>query len=219
MRLDLVVGPNGAGKTTFTRKILLPALPPGTAFVNADEIASTRWPEDAEARSYDAAQVAAATRVALIASRRPFVAETVFSHPSKLDLVNHARSEGFTVALHVLLVPEDLTVERVRRRVAAGGHSVPEQKIRERYHRLWPGPPHRGAADLGGGDRPHRLAVVDARSTHPPLAPDAESALIDTRCAESASYARQLAPTRQERLLTPRWAGAVHGSSGQGCRG
>ena len=132
-----MVGPNGAGKTTFTRKILLPALPPGTAFVNADEIASTRWPEDAEARSYDAAQVAAATRVALIASRRPFVAETVFSHPSKLDLVNHARSEGFTVALHVLLVPEDLTVERVRRRVAAGGHSVPERKIRERYHRLW----------------------------------------------------------------------------------
>ncbi|GAB2769469.1 zeta toxin family protein [Nocardioides salsibiostraticola] len=138
MRLDLVVGPNGAGKTTFTRKILLPALPPGTAFVNADEIAATRWPEDAEARSYDAAQVAAATRVALIASRRPFVAETVFSHPSKLDLVDHAHSEGYTVALHVLLVPEDLTVERVRRRVAAGGHSVPEQKIRERYHRLWP---------------------------------------------------------------------------------
>lgn len=138
MRLDLVVGPNGAGKTTFVRKVVFPVAPAGTVFVNADEIARERWPDDPEGRSYDAAKVAAATRRALIGARRPFIAETVFSHPSKLDLIIDAHAAGFHVALHVLLVPEELAVQRVVRRVAAGGHSVPEEKIRGRYHRLWP---------------------------------------------------------------------------------
>jgi len=137
VRLDLVVGSNGAGKTTFVRKILLRSLPVGTAFVNADEIARQRWPDDPEGKSYEAAQVAAATRQALIAAKRPFVAETVFSHPSKLDLIDDAHTAGYTVALHVVLVPEDLTVLRVEHRVAAGGHSVPEDKVRQRYQRLW----------------------------------------------------------------------------------
>ena len=137
MRLDLVVGPNGAGKTTFVRKVLLPTLPPGTAFVNADEIARQRWPEDPEGKSYQAARLAADTRSALIGAGRPFVAETVFSHPAKLDLVTHAQAAGFHVALHVILLPEQLSVLRVERRVAAGGHSVPEEKIRGRFKRLW----------------------------------------------------------------------------------
>lgn len=137
MRLDLIVGSNGAGKTTFVRKVLLPNAPAGTAFVNADEIARQQWPEDPEGKSYEAAQVAASTRRALIQARRPFIAETVFSHPSKLDLITEAHAAGFHVALHVILVPEELTVLRVERRVASGGHSVPEEKIRKRYQRLW----------------------------------------------------------------------------------
>jgi predicted ABC-type ATPase len=81
--------------------------------------------------------VAADTRAKLIELGRSFIAETVFSHPSKLDLVRTARAGGYTVVLHVLLVPEDLAVERVRHRVQAGGHVVPEIKVRERYQRLW----------------------------------------------------------------------------------
>jgi predicted ABC-type ATPase len=37
----------------------------------------------------------------------------------------------------VVLVPEDLAVERVKHRFVAGGHDVPEHKIRERHRRLW----------------------------------------------------------------------------------
>ena len=108
-----------------------------SAFVNADEIARQRWPDDAASHAYQAAQVAADTRSKLIELGRPFIAETVFSHPSKLNLVRVARARGYTVVLHALLVPEDLAVERVKHRVAAGGHAVPEIKIRERHRRLW----------------------------------------------------------------------------------
>jgi len=135
-RLDLVVGPNGAGKSTFVREILARQMP-GVHFVNADVIAAERWSEDPANHAYEAAAVAEATRAVLIAGREPFVAETVFSHPSKIALVSEAKAAGYYVAMHVLMVPEELAVARVERRVASGGHDVPEDKIRARYCRLW----------------------------------------------------------------------------------
>lgn len=135
-RLDLVVGPNGAGKSTFIALTLAPLLP-RSFVVNADEIARQRWPDDPASHAYDAARVAADTRAKLIELGRSFIAETVFSHPSKLDLIDTARRAGFIVVLHALLIPEDLAVERVRHRVRAGGHDVPEAKIRQRHRRLW----------------------------------------------------------------------------------
>lgn len=136
-RLDLVVGPNGAGKSTFVRYTLGPTIP-WSAFVNADEIARRSWPEAPEAHSYDAARIAADTRQALITAGQPLIAETVFSHPSKLELVETAIAAGYHVHIHALLVPPDLSVARVAWRVAAGGHHVPEDKIRQRSARLWP---------------------------------------------------------------------------------
>lgn len=136
--LHLLVGPNGSGKTTFARRVILTGAGQSLPFVNADEIAKQRWPGEEEAHAYDTARAAAAERDRMIAARQSFVAETVFSHESKLELLGAARAAGFVVWLYVMVVPEDLAVERVRYRVGDGGHSVPEQKIRERYGRLWP---------------------------------------------------------------------------------
>ena len=136
-RLDLVVGSNGAGKSTFVELTLGPLLP-NSPFVNADEIAKRRWPDDPATHSYEAARIAAETRARLIQVGESFIAETVFSHPSKLELIDNAHAAGYSVILHAVLIPEELAVLRVRHRVDAGGHDVPEEKIRERYQRLWP---------------------------------------------------------------------------------
>ncbi len=82
-------------------------------------------------------EIAAKTRSHLLTLGKSFIAETVFSHPSKLELINEARTHDYTVVLHVVMIPEELAVQRVRYRVRAGGHDVPEDKIRQRYHRLW----------------------------------------------------------------------------------
>ena len=74
---------------------------------------------------------------ALIALGRPFTAETVFSHPSKLELIDNAHAAGYTIVLHVLLIPEELAVHGVAYRGASRWNPVAENKIRERYHRLW----------------------------------------------------------------------------------
>ncbi len=135
-RLDLIVGPNGAGKSTFV-EFVLAANRPGVAFVNADVIAAQRWPDDPMAHGHDAALAAAEIRDALLDRGEPFIAETVASHPSKVGLVRRARHAGYHVHVLVVAVPEEFSVARVSLRVAAGGHDVPEEKIRSRYRRLW----------------------------------------------------------------------------------
>jgi predicted ABC-type ATPase len=134
--LHLVVGPNGAGKTTFFERVLSPIthLP----FINADVLAHQRWPGDEEAHGHEAAALAANARAQALAQGLSFIGETVFSHPSKLALLREARGLGYLVHLHVMLVPEALSVMRVVARSAQGGHSVPEHKVRERYARIWP---------------------------------------------------------------------------------
>ncbi|GAB2906607.1 zeta toxin family protein [Rhodococcus aerolatus] len=134
--LHLLAGPNGSGKSTFVAAVLEPVthLP----FVNADVIAAQRWPEAQAAHAYEASRSAAEARDLILAERASFITETVFSHPSKLDLVARATALGYVVHLHVVLVPESLPVARVAARVARGGHDVPEHKVRERYARVWP---------------------------------------------------------------------------------
>lgn len=133
--LHLIVGPNGAGKTTFYERVLKPGthLP----FINADRIAQHKWPEDPAGRSYEAAEIAAGRRRAAIDAGESFATETVFSHPSKLELIQAARAARFQTYLHVILIPEELAVRRVPVRVELGGHNVPEEKIRARFRRLW----------------------------------------------------------------------------------
>ncbi|MET3806723.1 putative ABC-type ATPase [Nakamurella sp. UYEF19] len=106
-------------------------------FINADEIAALGWPDAPAEHAYEAAQIAEEQRRGRIAAGASFISETVFSHPSKVRLVSDAVDAGYLVHLHVIIVPVELTVQRVLDRVRRGGHTVPEQKIRDRYERLW----------------------------------------------------------------------------------
>jgi predicted ABC-type ATPase len=133
--LHLVAGSNGSGKTTFVERVLAPSthLP----FINADLIAAREWPGDEMAHAYDASRLAADARARAFALHASFITETVFSHPSKVELVEHAHREGYLISLHVILVPLETSVNRVHYRVRRGGHDVPDASIRSRYERLW----------------------------------------------------------------------------------
>ena len=134
--LHLLAGPNGSGKSTLYERVIEPVT--GLEFVNADRIAKAIWPEAPEAHSYDAAVIAGQLRDDRLSAGRSLCYETVFSHESKLDVVRDAMAIGFIVELHVVIVPVELTVARVKLRAAQGGHDVPERTIRDRYDRLWP---------------------------------------------------------------------------------
>ncbi|MCJ0765746.1 AAA family ATPase [Variovorax terrae] len=135
----LLAGPNGAGKSSLYRAAVADGLIPETAeFVNADlhERAHLQHVQDPERRSAAAREWADARRAALLAQGKTFVSETVFSHESKLLLIEQAQRSGFLVVLLVVCLdhPQRL-LERVRQRVQEGGHDVPADRILARYPR------------------------------------------------------------------------------------
>jgi predicted ABC-type ATPase len=95
-QLWLLVGGNGAGKSTFYRLVLEPL---GLPFVNADRLAKLLYPAAAEEHSYEAAMLAEQQRNSLLLSGASFGFETVFSHPSKIDVTARAKALGYTVIM------------------------------------------------------------------------------------------------------------------------
>lgn len=135
----LLAGPNGAGKTTLYQALVLAGVIPAEAeFVNADqcEAAQLQHISDAQARSEQAQRWAETRRAELLQAGQSFVSETVFSHPSKLALIEQAQAQGFFVMLLVVALDEpERLLERVAQRVAEGGHAVPPTRILARYPR------------------------------------------------------------------------------------
>ena len=70
----------------------------------------------------------------LIKRRKKFSFETVFSHPSKLALMEHAKARGFKVYLYFIATNSpEINKDRVQVRVEQGGHDVPADRIEKRY--------------------------------------------------------------------------------------
>lgn len=135
--LVLLAGPNGAGKSTLYQTRVAPSF--AGPFVNADIIQRDELHDPSMAASYEAARIAEARRQEMLAAGQSFATETVFSHPSKLEIIKTARTRGYLViVMHVGLDSAGLSVARVRARTEEGGHSVPEDKIRARYDRGHP---------------------------------------------------------------------------------
>lgn len=135
----LLAGPNGAGKSTLYRALVREGiLGPPLEFVNADlyEQAHLQHIADPETRSEAARQWADARRTTLLREGADFASETVFSHPSKLALIEEARRCGYTVALYIVALDDPARLlSRVAQRVREGGHAVPPERILARYPR------------------------------------------------------------------------------------
>ncbi|MFD2583506.1 hypothetical protein ACFSR6_13495 [Pedobacter vanadiisoli] len=84
--------------------------------------------------SYHFAIIADFIRYALIKNRKSFSFETVFSHRSKLDLIDFAHQNNYKVYLYFIgTETPKMNVERVKDRVLKGGHLVETEKIENRY--------------------------------------------------------------------------------------
>ena len=120
-------GPNGSGKNTITQYFDLK----GT-YTNADEIVRSTGMDELEAAKY-----VDRMRYDLINKGEDLTFETVLSSPYKLQIIDKALEQGYFIkGIFVLTVDPRINVARVRSRVASGGHSVDEKKIKERYDKL-----------------------------------------------------------------------------------
>jgi predicted ABC-type ATPase len=135
--LWLIAGPNGVGKTTYAFRHIQ-RISGSINFVNLDEIARGLSPLRPEAQRLRAARVALAMQGEFIARGESFSLETTLSGLTYLGLVARAKAAGYRVRLLFFSVPTvAVSISRVAKRVARGGHDVPEPDIRRRYTRAY----------------------------------------------------------------------------------
>jgi predicted ABC-type ATPase len=134
-RITVIAGVNGAGKSSVVGERLRQS---GGEYFNPDEVtrkflaaSKSMTQDEANARAWNEGrrQLEDAIR-----EKSDFVFETTLGGSTITELLLKALDEGLEVALiFVGLEKVELHIERVRSRVQAGGHDIPEPKIRERY--------------------------------------------------------------------------------------
>lgn len=132
-RLYILSGCNGAGKTTASYT-LLPELLECSEFVNSDEFAKSLSPFDPSLASVAASRYMLMKIRYLLDNREDFSIETTLATRSLVNIINEAKEAGYSITLlYFWLNSPELAVARVRDRVLAGGHNIPEEVIRRRY--------------------------------------------------------------------------------------
>ncbi|MBX2964700.1 MAG: zeta toxin family protein [Cyclobacteriaceae bacterium] len=133
--LYIIGGCNGAGKTTAAYTVL-PEMLNCREFVNADEIARGISPFQPERVSFQAGRIMLNRIKELIEEGVDFAFETTLSTKSYTTVIKTALSKGYKVTLIFFwLESPELAKERVKFRVANGGHNIPDDIIVRRYFR------------------------------------------------------------------------------------
>lgn len=106
-------------------------------FLSSFKFTGTRLVLSKEGADEQMAQITAHfLREELLSQNLKFSFETVFSHPSKLDIMKRASEAGYKVYLYFVSTESpEINIYRVAVRKEKGGHNVPEDKIRSRYYR------------------------------------------------------------------------------------
>ena len=202
--LWLVGGPNGAGKTTITRNRPLSELLAGVHFLNPDVrtlellqqrgigsfAEASRQPAVLRELNIQAAVDSHAELVQRLRAGEAVAVETVLSTTKYQPVVEEVLAAGGRCFLiYVALNSPDMSAQRVRRRVAEGGHDVPIVKLPERWerslkllpwfasraHRFW-------VFDNSNSDAEQRVELVAMGSGHKLTLFNAAAIPALTRC-------------------------------------
>jgi predicted ABC-type ATPase len=132
--LTFVAGANGSGKTTLTRwnsELFheIPVLDPDTIGRTLQSSATSAFP------IAGARQVLAAAN-AHLRNAESFAVETTLAGKNYLRMMLQARLGGFEIVMvYIGTENVEINLARIRNRVLAGGHDVPEEDVRRRYAR------------------------------------------------------------------------------------
>ena len=131
----LIGGPNGAGKSTIAPRVV-PRAFGALEFVNADMIAAGLSVLDPNRQAFAAGRIVIRQIHRLADARRDFAFESTLASRSFAPFLARLAATGYRTRLvYLWLQTVEIAVHRVRARVTAGGHAVPEATIRRRYRR------------------------------------------------------------------------------------
>lgn len=130
----VIAGPNGAGKST-TAPVLLREMLGVTEFVNADTIAHGLSAYNPEGAAFEAGRIMLQRLHSLAREGCNFAFETTLAARSYAHWLKSLQEQGYVVHLFVFWLPSpECAIARVAERVRMGGHHVPADTVRRRYH-------------------------------------------------------------------------------------
>ncbi len=131
----IIAGPNGAGKTTFAKEFL-PQYTQCTNFVNADLIAAGLSPFSPVAASIKAGRLLLEQVDQFLEQKADFAFETTLAGKTYIPLLKNIHKKGYQIHLFFLWIPDvQISLARIKERVAYGGHDVPAKDVRRRFAR------------------------------------------------------------------------------------
>ena len=131
----IIAGPNGAGKTTFVSEYLPVS---GAEYISADAIAATlvSTPDEFDKIRIRAGRLFLERIQRLIQAEANLVIEVTLAGRGFRRIIHQLKNTGYTVAIVFLFLKSpEVCIARVRNRVMAGGHDVPEEDIVRRFYR------------------------------------------------------------------------------------
>ena len=131
----IVAGPNGAGKTTFVSEYLPVS---GAEYISADAIAASlvSTPNEFDRIRIRAGRLFLERVQYFIQEEKSLIIEVTLAGHGFRRIIHQLKNSGYTVTIVFLFLKSpDVCIARVRNRVMAGGHDVPEEDIIRRFYR------------------------------------------------------------------------------------
>ena len=133
-KVIIIAGPNAAGKTTFALEYL-PNEADCPVFVNADLIAAGLSPFRPATVAIRAGRLMREEINTHARAGRSVAFETTLAGRRYVKRIKQWRADGYNVKLIFLsLATPEEAVARVAKHVHRGGHGIPENVIRRRFH-------------------------------------------------------------------------------------
>ena len=126
----LIGGPNGSGKSTLRKRIV--GKNPNLEVLDLDDIAATQKVSNITA----ARQLLKEDLPRVLSSGHSFVLESTLSGTYDTRIIKMAHNLEYKVVFNfVFLDSVEQNIERIKQRVAQGGHDVPIGDVRRRYEK------------------------------------------------------------------------------------
>ena len=130
----IFAGTNGAGKSTFYN--MSQDIPDfkETVRINTDEIVREIGNWQSNADQMKAGKIGIKLRNEAIKQGKSFNEETTLCGKTIIKLFEKLKENGYKIDLYYVgLKNSDIALERIKNRVANGGHDIPAEKVRKRY--------------------------------------------------------------------------------------
>jgi predicted ABC-type ATPase len=133
--LHILAGPNGTGKTTYYNTAIEQGfIHADLSFLNTDNICRDELGGYSQENSVKAEAIVRERMKQHIANNQSFMIESNLAVQADYTWIDNMKQVGYSITLYFLCTKDvEINIARVQKRIAEGGHPIPEAIIRQRY--------------------------------------------------------------------------------------